>query len=134
MKTKMITKTVLTLGLVVFLFSFAIPDGGWVIPEEYQTKENPMAGQGDPDGIGKELFNQHCKSCHGKTGLGDGSKADDLETELRELGSEEVLEDSDGVLFYKSFIGRDEMPNFEKKISDDDDKWAVINYIRNFSE
>jgi hypothetical protein len=29
-----------------------------------------------------------------------------------------------------SFIGRDEMPNFEKKIPDVADRWAVIGFIR----
>ena len=72
--------------------------------------------------------------CHGKEGYGDGSKAAELETEMRELGSAEVQGQSDGELYYKSIIGRDEMPNFEKKIRSDEDRWMVINYLRELAE
>ena len=43
--------------------------------------------------------------------------------------SDEYKEQSDGLKYFKSFIGRDEMPNYEKKILDDEDRWAVIIYI-----
>jgi len=39
---------------------------------------------------------------------------------------------SDGAIYYKSFIGRDEMPNFEKKITEEEDRWLLVNYMRNF--
>ena len=73
---------------------------------------------------------KHCKSCHGSKGLGDGSKAAQLETLAGDFSLDSFKENSDGALFYMSFIGRDEMPNFEKKISDDEDRWAIINYVR----
>jgi hypothetical protein len=56
------------------------------------------------------------------------------ETEMRELGSAEVQGQKDGELFYKSIIGRDEMPNFEKKIRSDEDRWMVVNYLRTLAE
>ena len=77
---------------------------------------------------------QHCKSCHGKEGYGDGTKAKELETPMRDLTSDEVLEQTDGELYYKSFIGRDEMPNFEKKIQSETDRWALVAYMRKFGK
>jgi mono/diheme cytochrome c family protein len=123
-------------ALAVFtlaLAAFTISQEKWEVPAKYKTMENEYAGE-DEDGIGSELFAQHCKSCHGKEGYGDGTKAKELETEMRDLSAEEVQGQTDGELFYKSFIGREEMPNFEKKIKDDEDRWMVINYLRSLSE
>jgi mono/diheme cytochrome c family protein len=119
------------------ILSFTMPTGiadDWGMPAKYKSMENPYAGEGDEDEIGEDLYKQHCRSCHGNEGYGDGSKAAELETEMRELGSPEVLEQSDGELYFKSFIGRDEMPNFEKKIRSEEDRWLVINYLRSLEE
>ena len=76
------------------------------------------------------LYNKHCKSCHGSLGLGDGPKAKQLETHCGDFSTDEFQSQTDGELYYKSFIGRDEMPNFEKKITDEEDRWSVINFLR----
>jgi len=116
------------------ILSFTMPMDDWGMPAEYKSMENPYAEEGDEDEIGADLYKQHCRSCHGKEGYGDGSKASELETEMRELGSPDVQGQSDGELFYKSIIGRDEMPNFEKKIRSEEDQWMVINYLRTLAE
>lgn len=69
-----------------------------------------------------------------KESYGDGKKAESLETEMHKLGSGRVQAQTDGELYYKSIIGRDEMPNFEKKIDNDEDRWLVINYLRRLAE
>ena len=116
------------------ILSFTMPMDDWGMDAKYKSMENPYAGEGDEDEIGADLYKQHCRSCHGKEGYGDGSKAAELETEMRELGSAEVQGQSDGELYFKSIIGRDEMPNFEKKIRSDEDRWMVINYLRELAE
>jgi mono/diheme cytochrome c family protein len=134
MKTNL--KLILTFGaaaLTVSLLAFTIPQDDWVVPEKYKNMENEYAGE-DEDGIGEELYAKHCKSCHGKEGYGDGTKAKELDTEMRDLTSEEVKSQTDGALYYKAIIGRDDMPNFEKKIKDDEDRWMIINYLRSLEE
>lgn len=135
MKTRL--NSVLTFSAIaVFalaLVAFTAPQADWEVPAKYKNMENEYAGE-DEDGIGEDLFKQHCRSCHGKEGYGDGSKAKELETEMRDLTSEEVQAQTDGELYYKSIIGRDEMPNFEKKIRDDEDRWMVINFLRSIAE
>ena len=121
--------TAFTLTLV----AFTAPQDDWEVPAKYKNMENKYAGE-DEDGIGEDLYKQHCRSCHGKEGYGDGSKAKELETEMRDLTSEEVQAQTDGELYFKSILGRDEMPNFEKKIRDDEDQWMVINYLRSIAE
>jgi mono/diheme cytochrome c family protein len=115
------------------LLAFTVPQEKWDVPAEYKNMENEYAGE-DEDGIGEELYAKHCKSCHGKEGYGDGTKSAELETPMRDLSTEEVQAQTDGELFYKGIIGRDEMPNFEKKIRDDEDRWMVVNYLRALAE
>ena len=102
----------------------------WDVPAKYKSMKNPQKASKDADGVGKALYKQHCASCHGKEGYGDGKKSGELDTEMRELGSKAVQAQTDGELYYKSFIGRDEMPNFTKKIASKEDQWLLVNYLR----
>ncbi len=137
MKTNLKSITTMTMSavFVIGLLAFTSPSADdWDVPANYKSMTNKYADDGDSDGIGEDLYKQHCRSCHGKEGYGDGTKAAELETEMRDLTSAEVQSQSDGVLYYKSIIGRDEMPNFEKKIKGEEDRWMVINYLRSLKE
>ena len=81
--------------------------------------------------LGKILWSKHCKSCHGSKGKGDGPKARELDTFPGDLTLKAFNDQSDGAIYYKSFIGRDEMPNYEKKITDEEERWALVFYQRN---
>ncbi|SNR52763.1 Cytochrome C oxidase, cbb3-type, subunit III [Lutibacter agarilyticus] len=122
---------VITLGL----FSFTkLVQEEWVVPAKYEKMTNPTEASDDNISDGKMLYGKHCKSCHGKEGLGDGQKADEVEGDLGDFSSEEFQAQSDGALFYKSYIGRDDMPNFEKKMPDEDDMWYIVSYMRTLGE
>ena len=122
---------VFVMALSIFAFTYPVKTlDDWVVPDKYKTMKNPYAGKSDADGIGKNLFKTHCASCHGKEGHGDGTKAAMLESDLRDFSSSDVQSQTDGALYYKAIIGKDEMPNFEKKITSEEDRWMVINYIR----
>lgn len=119
----------------VVLFSFVAPQdqkagAPWVIPANYKSMANPQKGKGDPENVGKMLYAKHCKSCHGAAGLGDGAKASSMKTKMNSLKDGKFQAQSDGEIYYESFIGRDEMPNFEKKIPAVEDRWALVNYMR----
>jgi len=135
MKTKL--NSILTLSAIavftLVLVSFTVPQDDWEVPAKYKNMENEYAGE-DEDETGENLYKQHCRSCHGKEGNGDGSKAKELDTEMRDITIEKVQGQTDGELYYKAIIGRDEMPNFEKKIRDEEDRWMVINYLRSLAE
>jgi len=102
----------------------------WTVPAKYKTMKNAKAGVKDTENIGKTLWDQHCKSCHGVKGAGDGKKSGELTAEMRNFGTADVQGQTDGEIYYKSFIGRDEMPNFEKKIASEGDRWLLVNYMR----
>lgn len=134
MKSKIFVNIAFVIGLV-FIFSFVLDSTGgdpWPVPEKYEKMKNPVKADGESLSIGKSLYNKHCKSCHGKEGLGDGSKAAQLDTSCGDFTSKEFTSQSDGAIFYKTIEGRDDMPGFKKKIPDAEDVWSVVNYIRTF--
>ena len=117
------------------LFAFTIPQeqkkaGPWEIPAKYQKMTNPIKDDAASVNTGKMLWGKYCKSCHGNIGKGDGPKAAQLKTFPGDFTTEAFKKGTDGELYYKSIIGRDEMPNFESKIPDENDRWAIVNYIR----
>ncbi len=121
------------------LTSFVLPQdqkkgAAWDIPASYKTMKNPEKGKADSEKLGKALYAKHCRSCHGNIGLGDGPKAKNLETFPGNFSDAKFQSLTDGELYYKSIVGRDEMPNFEKNLPDEESRWAVVNYIRTFKK
>ncbi|MDB4270938.1 cytochrome c [bacterium] len=128
-------KTLSIIGIICFVcYSFTtLAQEEWVVPAEYVNMENPTDPSVDKQ-IGKSLYSQHCKSCHGKEGYGDGPKAKDVEGDLGDFSSAEYQAQTDGELFYKSSFGRDDMPEYTKKMPDDEDRWLIVNYMRTLAE
>ena len=102
----------------------------WPVPDKYKNMPNPVKSDATSLATGKALYNQHCKSCHGTKGKGDGPKAAQLNTECGDFTKPATQSETDGALFYKTSEGRKDMPSFKKKIADQDDIWAVVNYLR----
>ena len=123
------------IGVITFaLLSFtSFVQEEWKVPAKYEAMQNPVAADTDA-AIGKSLYKKHCKSCHGDEGYGDGPKADEMEGDLGDFSTEEFQAQSDGALFYKTSIGRDDMPEFTKKMPDDEDRWLIVNYMRTMAE
>ena len=136
MKTKFAVLAVLGLFMVVMLSSFTPQVEGqkkgaaWNVPDNYKSKVNKFASDKSLVNIGKVLYTKHCRACHGNLGLGDGPKSKALKTFPGKFNDATFQAEKDGVLYYKAIIGRDEMPNFESKIPDDEDRWALIMYLR----
>jgi len=128
-------KTLTIIGILTFaLYSFTtLVQEEWKVPAKYENMKNPIPAKTDA-AIGKSLYTKHCKSCHGAEGYGDGPKADEMNGDLGDFSSEEYQAQSDGALFYKTSIGRDDMPEFTKKMPDDEDRWLIVNYMRTLAE
>jgi mono/diheme cytochrome c family protein len=127
-------KFLMIIGVMsIALYSFtSLDQDEWKVPAKYQNMKNPTDPKADLD-IGKSLYSKHCKSCHGKEGLGDGPKADEVDGDLGDFSSAKFQKQTDGAIFYKSYIGRKDMPNYEKKMSEED-AWLVVNYMRTLAE
>lgn len=129
----------IALTLLLFLItSFQKPLFGqqergkpWPVPDNYKTIKPPVNIK-DPAviNVGKGLYNQYCKICHGTNGQGDGPKSAALKTAPGNLKAISITKQNDGEIFYKLNKGREEMPGFEKKLPSLNDQWSLVAFIR----
>ena len=134
MKLKFLS--VITVVFVTILasgFRFIQPKP-WTAPADKVKLANPVKNDAASLSAGKSLWSTHCSSCHGKTGLGDGSKAAQLKTQPADYSKAAFQSQSDGSLFYKVSEGRDDMPAFKKKIPDQEDIWNLVNFMRSLKK
>ena len=120
---------VLTVAVVCASFTL-LQTKPWVVPDKAAKTINAVKTSAASVSEGKALWAQHCSSCHGKTGSGDGSKAAQLKTTPPDFSKASFQSQSDGSLFYKVSEGRDDMPNFKKKLPEADDIWNLVNFMR----
>jgi len=125
-----------TLGLLAFAMPQEQKKGEpWKISAEYKNKKNPHAVNAELLSIGKDVYAKHCRSCHGNAGKGDGPKARNLKTHPGDFSDAKWHASvTDGEVYYMSIIGRDEMPNYESKITDEEERWAVVAYVRSLKK
>ena len=128
--------TILTILLTAFLFLSmtgirSYQQDTWEVPEEYQNMVNPYADTPDYDRIGRSAYAKYCKSCHGKTGKGDGVNSKLLTVPVADFTDDSFKAQSDGSLYYKIYSGRSEMPGFAPIIPEEEDLWMVVNFVRN---
>lgn len=136
MKRNIILSTVLAVIIVAGLMSFSVSQEQpkpWPVPAEFKNMKNPVKADAESLQIGKMMYNKHCASCHGKTGLGNGPKARMLETFSGDFSGDFYQNQSDGEHFYKTKMGRGEMPAYDKKVNDED-MWHIVNYMRTFKK
>jgi mono/diheme cytochrome c family protein len=105
----------------------------WSAPDEFVTMKNPIAIDDSTMITGKDLYTEHCKSCHGTKGKGDGTKAEKIEILCGDFTSPDYAKASDGEAYWKTTEGRKPMPSFKEKLSDNE-RWAVIYYVRSLGK
>lgn len=117
-------------GVLLICSQISFAQNAWNAPAKSISLANPIKSSPASIAAGKSLWTRHCQSCHGKTGLGDGSKAAQLKTEPGDFSNAKFQGQTDGSIYYKTMEGREDMPNFKKKIPDPDDIWNLVNFIR----
>src|ERR1700687_4726726 len=78
----------------------------WIVPEKYVNMPNPVKTDTKSLALGKALYQVNCETCHGKKGLGNGSKAPDLKTTPGNFTKDIFQSQTDGTIFYKMTEGR----------------------------
>jgi len=101
----------------------------WPAPESALKMKNPAKADESSIKEGKDLYAQHCKSCHGAKGKGDGPKAEKIDISCGDFSAPEMSKVTDGELYWKTTEGRKPMPSFKDKLSDGE-RWAIVNYVR----
>jgi mono/diheme cytochrome c family protein len=127
-----------TMIMIVAIFSLFVLGNGamaqtkpWPVPAADKAMKAPvkLTDQSVIDN-GKDLWAKHCKSCHGAKGLSDGPKAAMLKTTIISLADPAFKSQTDGEIYYKTSKGRNEMPAYDKKIPDANDRWGLVAYMR----
>jgi mono/diheme cytochrome c family protein len=104
----------------------------WTAPASEKEKKSPLPA--DPKNIeqGEKVAKVNCVSCHGAKGKGDGVAAAALNPKPADWTSARVQDETDGELFWKISNGRGPMPPW--KHLPENDRWAVIQYIRSLKK
>jgi mono/diheme cytochrome c family protein len=135
---KTINQMALVMGTGIFLAALSFgtanaqtkPKGKeWKVSEADAKKKSAIKSDDAAIKTGKDIWTQHCKSCHGVKGEGDGAKAAKLEITCGDFSSSETQNLSDGALYWKVTEGRKPMPSFKEKLNDTE-RWQVIAYMR----
>lgn len=119
--------------LVMFSVALAAQPKPWATPANFKSLKNPVAKGDASNKAGMALYTKNCAMCHGKAGLGDGVKARALKDFPGDFSKAEYQNQTDADHFYKTKIGRGEMPKYEGKLTDDD-IWNIVNYMRTFKK
>jgi mono/diheme cytochrome c family protein len=106
--------------------------GGWNLPADAPETKNPLTVNDNVLAVGKKVFSDKCKKCHGPNGLGDGPDADpDHAEEMNLTNAKRADRNPDGVVFYKVMNGRrsPKMPAFKDDLSKEQ-IWSVVAYVQ----
>ena len=108
----------------------SIPIEGPVAIPGMLPPENPIEADEDSITRGAELYNIHCKMCHGQTFEGNGPIAPFLANKPANLTSPVVQSKSDGSIFLTITNGvAGKMPPMNENLLVVD-RWDLVNFIR----
>jgi len=119
-------------GISVMAYS-QDPGKPWPVAEKDAKVKNPVKSDEASLKEGKDLWAQHCKSCHGVKGKGDGAKAANLEISCNDFTSKNFTSQTDGAIFWKTTEGRKPMPGYKAKLSDNE-RWSLVNFMRTLAK
>jgi mono/diheme cytochrome c family protein len=108
------------------------PAGGAHHHPEAAKKTNPVKADATSIAAGQKLYAKDCAGCHGDTGKGDGSMADELNPKPADLTDADWKHgSSDGELFLVVSDGAKNtgMKAFKSKMTAHQ-IWDVVNYVR----
>jgi len=83
----------------------------------------------------KKMYGIDCAICHGENGNGKTDLAKDMSLDLMDWTNPKILAGkSDQELFDMIRKGKDKMPAEDAGRAKDNEVWALVTYIRNFSK
>jgi mono/diheme cytochrome c family protein len=130
---------VLMLGGALAAYAQFEDDKDWVAPQEAITRVSPLAPSAESLKRGRSLYRQHCSTCHGEKGRGDGPYARMHSRRAKPPRDLTIAETqarmTDGEIFWKISTGlrvvdRIIMPAFDEDIRAEEDRWKVVLYVR----
>ncbi len=123
------------LALPLALAALAVAHGkkDWPAPEDAKKLKNPVAATDASLVAAKAVFLDNCAQCHGEGGKGDGSEAPMYDVKPADFTDAHMMgEMTDGEIFWKISEGRRPMPEFKKRLTEEQ-RWQLVNYVRTFA-
>jgi len=124
--------SVLALVAGLTLAGAALAQEHWTAPASEKAKKNPLPNDKKVIEQGEKIAQINCVSCHGAKGKGDGVAAVALNPKPADWTAGHVQNETDGELFWKISNGRGPMPPWSHL--PENDRWAVIRYIRSLKK
>jgi len=117
---------------VWFLGSFwAYAQNAWTVPKEAEMIQNPLPTDTATIQKGEKIYQSLCAGCHGKTGKGDVPAMQSLHPKPTNFHTPAFQNQPDGAIFWKLSEGRGMMASYKNMLSEED-RWAVVHYLRTF--
>ncbi len=114
-------------GILFFMGSLtSFAQDEWIVPDDAKNLSNPLKIDAAKIENGKNIYQKHCKSCHGDPGKDNGLP---LQPKPIDPASKVFQKQTDGEIYYRITEGRGLMPQF-KSILSEDDRWSVVAYQR----
>lgn len=129
-------RRILAVGALALAVPAAAHGTKWLAPAEARARKNAVPRSDEAVARGKALYAEHCESCHGPKGKGDGPDAKPGHDAPHDLSSAALqARMTDGEILWKLTEGRSEnghvvMPGFREDIASEDDRWKVVHYVR----
>ncbi len=101
----------------------------WIAPSSSNDLQNPFKDNEKATNEGKIIFNQMCVLCHGLEGKGNGEAGLTLERKPANFLALNVVNQTDGNIFWKITNGKAPMASYEELLTDNQ-RWKLVNYIR----
>jgi mono/diheme cytochrome c family protein len=115
---------------IAIVFSVA----SWHVPGAARKLKNPVPPTQEAVDSGMFNYMNHCKSCHGENGDGNGPRAANLSVKPTNFTDANMMgEHTDGELFYQITHGRSPMPPFDGKLTDKE-RWELVDYLRSLAK
>ena len=112
----------------------------WAIPDAASARTNPLVASQQTLTAGRALWRDHCLTCHGSAGRGDGPNAKLHERRKgyapRDLTDPNVQENlTDGDIFWRVSKGLKKgediiMPSYEAKVPEEAERWQLVLFVR----
>jgi mono/diheme cytochrome c family protein len=119
-------------GLLVLYAVTRQSEWSWPVPDEARQLQNPIPPSDAALSSARGVYRDKCARCHGDSGKGDGRDAERYDPKPADFTDAKRMSNvPDGELFYKISEGKKPMPNFKRKLTEEQ-RWQLVLLIRSF--
>jgi mono/diheme cytochrome c family protein len=110
------------------------PYPGFKNDEEAKDFKNTLVPNKEILARGERKYQIYCAVCHGTQGYGDGTVAEKTLVKPPSLQAEKIRGWTDGQINHLITKGRGLMGGYESQIPSQEDRWALVHYIRHMQK